>query len=309
MTHTLLKALARLVFAAADYLVKEEKYGVYTVSKWEGTKQPTAVYTVKVGNHGFLECNCPARKACKHKKLVADWICEGKKEGQVIEASSGWVYMASNYPHFHKDYGKGAIGTIFKDTTTQPTEWKCFVSKNEDWHFLRGSKPQAVETSLEKAQKVCDRIAKNFVLAETKHISLEEAKANPYYWTCYLLEDEDPNKLHVTHKFMKDQTPENVASILKILDEYWGKYSMMAPMLAKFDKEEYFGKDKDVHVLSSDDPRFERAQLRTQLDKFADDQFPGYKPHVTTDEKCIEKMIVGYAFMYGKEKLKTWWFK
>lgn len=87
MNSRLLRALARVVLATSEYLIKEDEPGVYTVSKWEMSKQPTAIYRVNTGRHGYLECNCPARKACKHCKIVADWIKQGKKEGQVIEAS------------------------------------------------------------------------------------------------------------------------------------------------------------------------------------------------------------------------------
>ncbi len=47
---------------ASEYLVKEEDRNTYIVSKWDMSKEPTAVYTVRFTQKGFV-CNCPARQS------------------------------------------------------------------------------------------------------------------------------------------------------------------------------------------------------------------------------------------------------
>lgn len=64
-----------------EYLVRDDGHGVYTVSKWEGGKEPTQVYTVKL-MRGKWQCNCPAghnRGTCPHPGIVQKWVRGGKK--------------------------------------------------------------------------------------------------------------------------------------------------------------------------------------------------------------------------------------
>jgi hypothetical protein len=71
-----------------EYLVREEGQDTFTVSKWEGGKEPSAVYTCKL-RRGKWECNCPSghsRGQCPHPEIIKKWIKSGKKpvpiEGQ-----------------------------------------------------------------------------------------------------------------------------------------------------------------------------------------------------------------------------------
>ncbi len=67
------------------YLVKEERPGVFVVSKWELDKEPVAVYEVQSRKQGYV-CDCPSRAPyCKHMKVVERWIELGRPQLQMIE--------------------------------------------------------------------------------------------------------------------------------------------------------------------------------------------------------------------------------
>ena len=228
-------------------------------------------------------------------------------------------------PEFERKYGRVVVEKDKLQVVLDPNKWgrNIFLEdgiwnvRNDFVAIILGDllKALGIDVNNKDAQKIRQRIFTisdnqnniEFLLPQevkAEHISLEQAKANPYYWTCYLIEGEDPNDLHVTHKFLKEQPAKNVAKILEICDDFWkGGFT---PFTSVFDTPEMFGKEKDVHVLLSDDKRFLNADLRDQLDAFCEDQFGAYKPHVTTDEKYLSTPIVGYAFMYGKTPIKTW---
>jgi hypothetical protein len=69
------------------YLVRFDTRTSFTVSKWEGKKQPDQIYQVRDSGRG-LRCNCPAaiyRKGqCKHVKMVKK--AEYEKDFNIFEA-------------------------------------------------------------------------------------------------------------------------------------------------------------------------------------------------------------------------------
>jgi hypothetical protein len=121
---------------------------------------------------------------------------------------------------------------------------------------------------------------------------------------------------HITHKFFgEDITEEQAAKVLQIMDEYWGVNGV--PVLEGeqqvFGKDEWFGEEKDTHVLrpsdSTVDTLLQQKALKTQLDAIRPDDFDTYKPHLTMPDEEIHSVtlaIIGYNYKCGDELLKEW---
>ena len=140
-------------------------------------------------------------------------------------------------------------------------------------------------------------------------MDLDDAKSNPYYWTAFAFANMNPDQLHCTHKFLGDLTSSQAKAVEGIIDTYFTRIRPWKPFLATFDNKEWFGEDKDVHVLVSHDSlnKFYPV-LRKILDQFRADDFPEYKPHVTCPQnwKRWENEMVNYVFMCGDEILREW---
>lgn len=125
------------------------------------------------------------------------------------------------------------------------------------------------------------------------------------YWSCFAFDGITPDELHCTHKFFGEQTEESAAEILQVLNA-WFQDNPFEDLTPVFEREEFFGKDREVRVLTqknpSDSSKF-LLELRKQLDAFAEDNYPGYKPHVTTDLPKVDKPLTRYCFCRGNEIL------
>ncbi len=129
------------------------------------------------------------------------------------------------------------------------------------------------------------------------------------YWTCFAYDGVVPDDLHCTHKFMGEQTPEAVRDIVETLDRHFAA-NPFQPFTQRFDREEFFGPDKDVRVLrpaSDKVPSTFLPGLRAQLDPFMVDRYGGgYKPHVSTDDDAVEQPFTRYCLCQGDKILKEW---
>jgi len=133
------------------------------------------------------------------------------------------------------------------------------------------------------------------------------------YWTAFIFKgfENDPSPCHCTHKYLGEQTPENLSKIIGFI-EYFFKNNNKAifPFTIKFNIEEFFGENNDVRVLTpSDTPEYiitNFGDLRWFLNRFGEDDFPAYNPHVTTDRSEINLPIVGYALCQGDNVIKIW---
>lgn len=128
------------------------------------------------------------------------------------------------------------------------------------------------------------------------------------WWTCFYYKGENISKLHCTHKYFGDLTPEQVSVAKKDLGKHF-KNNEYTPFKVTFDQEEFFGVDKDIRVLTPKDfPETEkRLDLKKDLGKIVKDNYPDYKPHVTDEtRKSISKPFVGYALMYGDDIVKSY---
>jgi len=129
------------------------------------------------------------------------------------------------------------------------------------------------------------------------------------YWTCFGFANFPPNKLHCTHKFLGELTEVQANQIKGLLSTYFSKVQPWTPFKAKFNKEELFGHEKNVHVLITDlQKKAFYPSLRVLLDRFNQDDFPEYQPHITCPEnwKVWDQELVKYCFMKGDQVIQCW---
>jgi len=138
---------------------------------------------------------------------------------------------------------------------------------------------------------------------------LEAAKGphvpdHPTWWTCFYYDGETPSDQHCTHKYFGDLEDKAAEKVKELIVQYFEK-KPFKPFQITFNKEELFGPDKETRVLTPTEFNKENLllDLRSKLDKFKEDNYPDYKPHVTTHKKLIEQPFKGFALMYGDNKV------
>jgi len=144
------------------------------------------------------------------------------------------------------------------------------------------------------------KIAKKILSEKGKHVP-----DHPTYWTCFYYEGDTPSDLHCTHKFLGDLEDDAVDEIKELLIQYFKK-KPFKPFQITFNTEKLFGTDKDVRVLTPTEYNKENLllDLRSKLDKYREDNYSSYKPHVTTKDKVIiDKPFKGFALMFGDNKV------
>jgi len=153
-----------------------------------------------------------------------------------------------------------------------------------------------------------------------KEVLENEEDHKESWWTVFLFKDiPNPNDLHVTHKYFGDIgeefTEENLESVIETIDGYFENKEFHSFQL-DFSKEEMFGPDKDVRVLTpsslSDIEKDEYflLDLKGELDDICPDDWPDYKPHVSTEEiTVVDRPIVGFALMKGSRPFREYWAK
>lgn len=124
----------------------------------------------------------------------------------------------------------------------------------------------------------------------------------PVYWTCFAYEDHGPQDLHCTHKYLGEQTPENLSEITKQIDWYFLSFYTHAITL-NFNKIDWFD---HLRVLLPSEPVRLFPLLRGWLAAYRKDDFP-YNPHVTCyTEDEINKPFTRYCLMNHNEIVREW---
>jgi hypothetical protein len=177
------------------------------------------------------------------------------------------------------------------------------VTPYKDWKHKTGSK---VSSSFVKA--LASLVAEPKALGSLTVSPVEVvAFTSETYWTCFAYDGVHPDELHCTHKYFKDQTPETMEQIRKIIDEHF-KAKPFEPFTTRFDQVNMFGENKDVRVLrpAVDDLSLYHLDLKEKLDEFREDRFPDYCPHVTTDLDVVEMPFARYCLLQGSNVLAEW---
>lgn len=120
------------------------------------------------------------------------------------------------------------------------------------------------------------------------------------YCTMFLFDGVDkPDILHVTHKYFGKGFKDD-KEIIEALEKYFKKNPFKS-FTEVFDKEEFFGPDKDIRVLRPSSNKKFLPDLKEELEKIIVDKWPEYKPHTTVSANvdCIDYPIVDYVLVKG----------
>lgn len=137
------------------------------------------------------------------------------------------------------------------------------------------------------------------------------------YYTAFLFDGiQNPQFLHVTHKYLGSQLPHVVSQIAATVDSFlkekisFDRKSVSA-FRAEFNTGEYFGPNRDILVLLPDEQTRifleDYNELRAHLWEFKSDEYP-FKPHVTTRLHSVCGVVTHYALIESQlnEIIKIW---
>ena len=144
----------------------------------------------------------------------------------------------------------------------------------------------------------------------------DEDFTGKYMLAFYFKDDQGIPHCHCTHKYLDKQSDEDVEEIIKIVDDYFKKNKPEVDSPWYFDKFSLFGKEKDCPVMERTDTEDMMLDLKGSLNKFKEETFPTYKPHLTLGDKMddldvdmitpYEMKPVEYALVSGNKKIKSW---
>lgn len=133
------------------------------------------------------------------------------------------------------------------------------------------------------------------------------------YLTSFYLEDDfGIPHCHVTHKYLGEQTPEDLERITRLLNTYMIDHAreLSEPRAWVFDQFEMFGPNQDTPVLAAEPASNMLLDLRKQLGEFREDDFPSYRPHITLPDASNVKALVAkpvkIALVSNDTILKEW---
>jgi len=143
------------------------------------------------------------------------------------------------------------------------------------------------------------KIARDILAAKGPHVP-----DHPTWWTCFYYDGETPSDQHCTHKYFGDLEDKAVEEVKKLIVQYFQK-KPFKPFQMTFNNEEFFGPEKETRVITPKEYNKDNLMLdlRSKLDKFKEDNYPDYQPHVTTHKKILEKPFSGFALMFGDDKI------
>lgn len=126
------------------------------------------------------------------------------------------------------------------------------------------------------------------------------------WYSAFLFRGITSKQLHVTHKFLGDQTEENTVDIVDILDDYFSAPRRVPQVV--FNKEAFFGENSDQRVLLPQGGTAELLlpDLREILDPYRRDDFTEYLPHVTTNLDTVQHSMDRYALMCDGRVVRFW---
>lgn len=127
------------------------------------------------------------------------------------------------------------------------------------------------------------------------------------FYTCFGYNKYSVKELHCTHKYLGRQSPDCIDLIIKEIDKYFFS-NKFTPFLVRFDKEEMFGKDTNIRVLTPNDTSLSlfHLSLREILNKYNVDDHPQYNPHVTTLLKEVNLPFDFFCLVKDGQIVKKW---
>lgn len=117
-------------------------------------------------------------------------------------------------------------------------------------------------------------------------------------YTAFLFQGYSPEILHCTHKYLGEVSYQTLQEISAHIKLYRSTQNFQPPKVV-FDKREMFGENADTPVLvpSVYDLKDFFPNLRAFLGQYRKDDFPEYRPHVTTVLDKVDMPFVSYALI------------
>jgi len=129
-----------------------------------------------------------------------------------------------------------------------------------------------------------------------------------HFCTMFGLQNQNHMDLHCTHKYFGELEPHLVMRVIDLLDGWFAKRPYRTIQIP-FDQEDWFGPGQVIRVLRCD-PRFNQQllpDLKHVLDRFHEDTYGKYKPHITTDRlNRINIPFDRYLFVVDGKIIRTY---
>lgn len=140
---------------------------------------------------------------------------------------------------------------------------------------------------------------------ERKDADIDETPRK-YYTAFIYAKTNEAHVLHCTHHYLGELSKADALRVERIVDAYFLKERKL-PRVA-FDRVDFFGEKKDIRVLRPAITKVEDflPDLKTELSKFRKDDFPEYKPHVTTALDRVDEPFKYYALISKAGIHRTW---
>jgi len=129
------------------------------------------------------------------------------------------------------------------------------------------------------------------------------------YWTCFVIEGEHPNDLHITHKFLGLLSTKEIDAVKFLIGDFFSKNKIKKTTLI-FATPDLFGLNRSVLVVRTKKiPKWIRkfSKLRNKL-SFISDNYD-YTPHIATQKTELHPKVVSYALIQGSDILIQWHFE
>jgi hypothetical protein len=128
------------------------------------------------------------------------------------------------------------------------------------------------------------------------------------FYTAFLFKFElDPNEAHCTHKYLGELNFDSMIAVQNTITRYLAVNGLMRFPAAVFNKEEFFGPNKLIRVLTPNVVVMEEYRkrlfpdLRDALNQYRKDEYE-YTPHVSTEvHYLIQSEFKYYAFIESPE--------
>ncbi len=215
-------------------------------------------------------------------------MLDGKRVGYATYVHDNPTTIHATDLKVHPNHQRKGLGRSMHSFAEQVTKAKLMPSKiqTEDGQKLWAQPNRPFGKSL------TDSLFENLMKNETHSLC-----------ALFLFEGCDlPDVLHVTHHYFKDFHDDK--KVIKVLKDYFKEHPFK-PIHTVFDKEAWFGDEKDKRVLLPKSKKDLLLDLQSKLHEICPDKWPTYAPHVSVSDNVdkIDAPIVKYMLIRGNKVL------
>lgn len=154
----------------SDYIIRQDDANHFTISKWEGGKQPESYYKMSLSGKRVL-CECASftnRGHCKHQEILKEWIDQGKPMGKILVAGLEVIVQAgggSTQRGFQSRIIENKIAEFCGDMKYQPS-FEFIIGQKEPVKVRQGKVGDQVTYELLISAEGSDDIVYNKTLLD-----------------------------------------------------------------------------------------------------------------------------------------------